>query len=265
MHSEALEQLRVSSPPNSLQLPVWDLPSFHSLRPEVLFSVVAQIDALLFTLRGVRLECDVCAAPGVESFNLFKGWTRGRSLSTVCGLYWADMSLMPTTVAVAKSHHACGAFVVDARGEADVPATIDGVSWLEVLKGASLVVFEIPGGLSVFFAAFAYIGKFKSKRRPERLFKIAPVPRVDGLAHQLGVVPVSLTRSSPLAAASAPSSELDSCAATPRLVVPLSQPSPTPPSRSIWDLDVFRAWARHYPDKEVMELALQAVDGGVDP
>jgi hypothetical protein len=79
----------------------------------------------------------------------------------------------------------------------------------------------------------------------------------------LGVVPLSMTRVSPNVGLSAPDPSLDSEPCDGRQTSQEDIPMPIPPSR--WSVDLFRVWARQYPDNQVGNIASEAVGEGLDP
>jgi hypothetical protein len=219
----------------------------------------------MYSLLGLRLERDVLATPGMVSFNIFRGCSLS-SLSTFIGLYWGDIGLMPEAVAVAKSHHACGAFVVPSS-KSSGPLTGIGPSqkhWWDVLHQQPLLELTVPGGLTIVVAGFNYLGKLKSKRRPERWLQIDHVERLESAPFRLGAVPASFTRHSPLASSNAPSPADDTCPATPPQSVPAGTRIPVSPA-SRWNQPLMAQWAEGYPDLRIKGIALEAVGPGVDP
>ena len=79
----------------------------------------------------------------------------------------------------------------------------------------------------------------------------------------LGVVPLSMTRVSPNIGLSAPDPSLDSEPCDGKQTSQEDIPMPIPPSR--WSVDLFRVWARQYPDNQVGNIASEAVGEGLNP
>lgn len=182
-------------------------------RALVPFSVVAQIDSLLWLCLGVRLERDVLHRPGEPSCCTFTGIKSWESCSMFCGYYHTAPPLLPAAVAMLSAQHGCGLFILPPKEM--WPAVTGPISkgkmgpWASALfdVGRLMLRFDLADGFSAVFVNFDWAGRFKAKRRQEKSFSIRPVDRIDSVPPDellLGVVPLSLTRSSPLAANLAP-------------------------------------------------------------
>lgn len=239
-------------------------------RPVLPFSVVAQMDALVFSLLGVRLERDVLASPGDASFFRFGGWKRWESLSSFCGFYMGALEAMPRVVALMISHLACGLVVVPPLGSAPLPQLVlpkgRRCTWVEWLDGCDtkLLEFGLPGGMRAIFVSAGSSWKFKKKRRSEKLFKVEVVDLLDAQPNPVvGVTPVSLTRSSPEPALGTPLPSQDTCPDDgPLSELPDVRP-PDPPHK--WDVPLFRSWSLDFPDPVVRRIAVESVGRGLDP
>ena len=194
------------------------------------------------------------------SFSLFRGVRKFESCGSFCGFYWADEALMAEAVAVALSHNACGVFVVppvDLGGlvGSAVQSKDKVVSpWRMKLMSASHILrMDVPGGITVVFASFNFLGKVKAVR-PENVIQIIEAPHLSCPDGRVGCVPVQFTRASPLALAT-------------RNEFPLASLEPGwagPPAPTTWVVDVFSSWACSYPDTAVREIACAAVGDGFD-
>lgn len=234
------------------------------------FSVLAQINSLLYSCLGVVLERDVLAGESDCSYNKYRGWGDRESLSSFVGLYWAPPSLLPGAVAALMSHLACGLVVLPAPELCckSVIAPRNGVEkpWLEVLDEPCFLRlrFGLPRGQRAVFVSFNSTWKMKAKRRPEKFFQVERVPQLESAGpHLLGVLPVSPSRSSPDMASFAPSAEMDSESCCGKQTEEPDLVMPSPPGR--WIRGVVESWSATFPDRVVAKMARQAVGDGLDP
>lgn len=274
-HASSRTALVDDMPPSRIRLPCFRADAAaltKGPRTILSFSVLAQMNTILYAFLGVVLERDVLALTSDVSYNVFKGWKKRESLASFVGLYWGRPQQLPSVVAMMRSHLACG-LVILPPGYAGKPGTVfvtpsapEGVSWLDfVFRPDYLKLsFELPGGCSAVFLSFHSTWKFKSKRRPEKDFVVCEVSRLEGdNGNVLGVVPNLLTRASPCFASGKPSSTQDSA---PCVGPQTGEPDVTLPSpESCWNVETVRAWAASYPDAEVARIASEAVGEGLDP
>ena len=206
----------------------WVLPSFLLPRPKIPLSAIAQIDGLLHSCLGVRIERDVCALSSEDAFCDVFGRDDLLATSTFVGLYVCNFDLLAETVNVVATNNSCGLFVVPTwpdHGSLIVSnKDTSPSSWFRVLKAAARIEFQLspsfwkpgskPAGNSPILALFVSFGcaiPFKSKPRPETSFSLLPVKLPVALAGgKLGVLPFIPTRASPLADSLAPSRSTDS-------------------------------------------------------
>ena len=102
---------------------------------------------------------------------------------------------------------------------------------------------------------FGFIGRLKTKRRPEKEFRVEIIPELLTPTCKIPTVPYLLARVSPLAEELAPTMNDD--------VLPDDGPIRTKDSRqlprqkpSLWNLPVVKRFAHRYPYTEVALLAL---------
>ena len=70
------------------------------------FSIVAQVDGILHSIVGVRIDRDVLAPSAAGSVCLFFGRALVEPMAAFCGIYFGESG------AVADAQHVMGAFVV---------------------------------------------------------------------------------------------------------------------------------------------------------
>jgi hypothetical protein len=264
-----------------IRLPCWSVAGGKRGGPRLHLSFVAQMDGLIYSLFGVRVERDVFAPSLALSFCQVWGAPDWVSWSSFVGLFYAAPEAVESVVATAMSHQACGLFIVPvwpSHGREIVPASkvLKGGTWFSCLREHALLEFAISGpvctggevpayGLRGFFSAFNYAGRFKSKRRQERLLVVSglPFPADDG-GSMLGVCPFVPTRISPLVSTDMLlPAVLDTCDGTPPLPISTLL-SPLPPPPAYWKVPIFEQWASKFPCKRIAQLAVQAVSGGMD-
>lgn len=237
------------------------------------FSIISQIDGLAYSLAGVRIERDVLAASGSVSYSPNYGMLQFECCSSFFGLYFTAPSLIPEVVLSAAMCRACGVFIVPIRPGA-APFDDKGRSWFDLLMAHSLLTFPLSSGTAGFgatygvqavLASFDFVGRLKSKRRPERRFPVSPIPRLDVAPFQVGVLPVVITRVSPEEACYTPSSSADRVAASAPLPAAMVSDIPPSPRRSPWSVSAIQGWLSDYPCPRVKELALHVAAGDLDP
>ncbi len=246
-------------------------------------SVVAQIDGLCWVCLGIRVERDVCALSGGDSYCKFFGQVPvGRvqaSWSTFVGLFHTSPTLLPLVVSTAAADHAVAVVVSPVwpgrspllpMGKKGKDGARRKIGWFDALMRRALLVVDLPRdafvggsgdmvssscGWVAVVADFGYIGKFKSKRRPEKRLAVGVLPRLRR-SPAVGCLPTIPTRVSPLALGSMPSS-----------VAPArwTGKSAVPGGASRWDPDVVSAWQDGYPCAATAGLAVAVSTTGVDP
>ena len=149
----------------------------------------------------------MCAQSLQESVCDFFGRPAWVSCSSFTGLYMpgVDDDDIADAVSMVRAHRALGVFVVPRRPSCE---------WYKVLTEACLVRFDLPAGAlsrgtlvnvgsgvnaTSFVANFGWIGRFKSKRRPEKVFQLQVVPMLRNPPFRIGTIPRLLTRPSPMA------------------------------------------------------------------
>jgi len=230
------------------------LPATTLARHAIQFSVISQLDSLLFSLLAVRLERDVLAQPGEISFNKLRGLKPFESCSSFVGLYWSHPLNMAAAVDMVSCHHGCGLFIFEKDQCAPSSAR-----WA---LATVLLEFVLPRGMVAVMAAFDYKGKFKSKRRPERHFRLRSIDRVDSKPDRvLSDVPLQMSRASPLSSRPLASSD---CSADQGPLSPALENTLLTFPRSNWAPPVFSRWAAGFPDETIKSIAVNAVTHGVD-
>ena len=253
------------------------------------FSLVAQMDGIMYSILGIRIERDVLAPSAADSVCPFFGRASVEPLTAFCGFYFGDPEAVAHAVAQCVQQHAVGTFVVPIVSRCSVMVGKQrSTPWMEYLMTKAKLVFVLPraaltpraswirehGPLDVaeayqvVVASFGCARIFKSKRRPERDFVLETVAGAYAGRRTLGTLPWLQTRVSPMAGELGPTGAADTMAdSRDRLYDGPFDPGivnrPSAPPR--WDVRLMSAWSVNYPHPRVRELALQAVDGGVDP
>lgn len=250
-------------------------------------SIIWQVDALLSSRRGPRIERDFCASSAADSFTIFEPLALYDDLASFNGLFMHNFNLMPAVIAAAASHKAFGVFVVPvlpgcgprlqrrAKSKAKLrpPAP-----WFDFLLSHSLLHFELPRaafsgpgaqlgrscGVLAVFAQFGVNGPIKaaSGACKEKSFVLHCIPSWPP-SRRLQAVAQMWPRCSPLADAVAPSRADDDSPAVPLLSVPPLSPPMVPPA-SPWCASVVES-AADYPFPRVFKLALEVTRGVLDP
>lgn len=146
-----------------MTLPVWRVDTEKARSWSLEFSLVSQMDGLMFKLFGLRIERDVFAASASQSCCKFFGCNERRPWSTFTGtcpflagwwfndatfvgIFQRGLESMPQVIATAASHHACGLFVVPCwkgtkpllqKGKVAVP-------WVEFVEANAMLTFHLP-------------------------------------------------------------------------------------------------------------------------
>ena len=183
------------------------------------------------------------------------------SWSACFGLFYPVFECMDSVVAAAYSHSACGLFIYprdticDGHRLLKVSSGIgpDNISWYELLEKHTLLWFSIfkdsictQQEVSPFigcFAAFNFMGKLKSKRRPEKHFDIRPMslPMFSSIS-KISLLPFCPTRSSPLVGhvsdkAPLPNNDIIAPSAPPLSISNILPSSPKTPN--MWNVALF--------------------------
>jgi hypothetical protein len=239
---------------------------------------MAQMDGLIYSLLGVRLENDVFAPDAASAYCLRWGNSKFTAWSTFVGIFYPAFASLDTLVAAAASQRCCGLFVVPvwpSDGSKIRIGSAKECSWWQLLAKHAMLTFNIPKprwvdaagrpalpcafGVRAMFCNFSSCTKFKSKRRPEKIFSIAdvglPVDKGDG---KLGITPFCPSRVSPLAHLRVPKATDDKAIATPSYPM---FPGEVPVAPNVWNLGFFAEAASHYPFSDVAALATRAVNG----
>ena len=275
-----------------IQLPVYDWdPIFLKPPPRrrIPFSVIAQCDGLMYSLLGVRVERDVLAPDSTSSYTESWGVPQYTCLSSCVGMYYTEFNHLPTVVAMAMSHRALGLFIVPEwpshgrlirkDGKASTPRP-----WRQHLKENTFLTFRLPGpsmgfpyGLSAVVVGFRYCGQLKKLRRPEKCLEVGILSfPADVASPKLGVIPLVVTRVSPLVEDRWPSAQVPVPEDHPAAVVrkqdtavatdpfPMSELIPdTPPVPKGIDTTEFARCAAAYPFEDIALLATEVVGDGL--
>ena len=274
----------------TFRIPCFDLPAPRP-RAAIDFSIVEQIDGLLYALFGARLERDVLAPSDAEAVCDLRGLRPWECLAVDIGWYHGCRQQIEEVVAVAASHRACGVFVVPAREHAAAVqrATMFDyrsrkrkrtvIAWWEFLAKATRFTFTLPPDaftppascpMTAVLADFGRGGFLVAKQK--RMDEIRrgflplacqhqPCPR-----HRLGIVPLLYPCVSPLADVLCPAAATDIApAASPFPPLPAHERRSFPPITSRWKADLFEHETAEYPDQRARTLALQVMRGTLDP
>ena len=123
----------------------WILPSFPSSRPSIPLSAIAQMDGLLHSCLGVRIERDVCASSLEQAFCGVFGRSALLAASTYVGLYVCQFDMLAATVNVVATNNGCGLFIVptwpDHGPQISTTKNSRPLSWFRTLKAHARVEF----------------------------------------------------------------------------------------------------------------------------
>jgi hypothetical protein len=248
-------------------------------RPKLHFSVIAQIDAIVYKEMKARLERDVLATSADVAVTRFWGHpSPGVPLGAVDGLYWGPVDTMHDVVAAVASQHGRGVFILSLaaieRSRNVIIGNIFGakvgggvtrrVPWFEFLKSYSRLTFTLKDrpDLVAVYASFHHAITPRPPPRKTSAFVIAVIPRF-GHARHLGAVPDVVARATnPLPderelVDEGPDREPDFEQAD---LPPVPAVAP-----SQWNVPEFVAWARSLPDSTIRQLAIDVVSMRLDP
>ena len=142
-------------------LPMYDLPGSMEIKLpwSVHFSIVSQIDGLIFSVLGGRVEWDVLATSRSSAVCDVFGREPYMSCSSALGWYLCDFSQIHLMVAMVASHRGCGVFVVPTRPtegamfefSPSFAKTRGGVKrpdmwWYDYLMSKAVMVFTLGSG-----------------------------------------------------------------------------------------------------------------------
>ena len=277
------------------------LPSFEVLAEvgvrqdfAVDFSVVSQIDGLIFAVMGARIEWDVLAPSLDTAVCQVFGRRPFESCSSRLGWYACDFAAMPFVIAMVASHRGSGVFVVPVRpgsrpffefSSKFTKSAVGPMSWFDYLMSKQVMVFDLgrgallrggvrqsfPFGVQVVVARFGIKGaQWKSAMRQERRHKVEVVPlgpgglMMDGSQRtHLAVRPHLLPRVSPLAESRRPTVAADVVEGSPPFEVDPAA-SPLPRLGSNYDLDALLELTSDFPDEEVRGFGMAVAGPGLD-
>ena len=248
------------------------------------FSLVAQMDALIFSLFRRRLEFDAVALDVDHSYTRFFG-KLASPLSTVCSVFHGSCSVMPELIKRAQIERSAGLFICRSAPDAG-PRSFDGHTWYELLVAKAQLHFEFQGPscrsssptVGPLFTPFVPVRAFlvsfdpsnalkrKSAKRKEKKFTLAAccLPVSDG---KIEMLPLQLARVSPLApprGSRVHGAPAGSAAPSPSL--PMYYNFEQPSTINKWNKQLFERMAEFYPLKSVADIAREAVsDAGFNP
>lgn len=240
-------------------------------------------------LRG-RVERDLFASSFEESYTPRYGLPPyTSSLSTVFGLYYPAAGAIGDVIMIAAAQQAAGLFILP---QTEVPGRVFSfqnaeASYWSQLRRWGLLTFRLPQRCLVssttgallpddqqpldplmgIFASFNFAGRFKSKRRPEREFRLERLPQVWDSRPKIEVTPFCHTRASPLTVNNsgfeASFRRYDLQAASPAWSsCSLLEPAPPPPA--LYRVPMFTDIAAQYPCAVVARLAIETITSGVN-
>jgi hypothetical protein len=164
-------------------LPQWHFPSELPPPPATDFSIISQVDGLIFKCQGLRVERDMRAVQAKSAFCDHIGMERYESTGSFVGWYHADPLLhMPGIVATVASHQGIGVFIVPAEPAPQSTGIRlceggDVVDWLRLVQSKAIMTFTLPAaafspptgvGMQAVFAQFGENGDFKAAPRKEK-------------------------------------------------------------------------------------------------
>ena len=241
------------------------------------FSIISQIDGILYSLLGLRVERDALATSAEESMCLFFGLPPAVPWSAFTSVFFEDFSekAIAAMIAHAKEDRVLSVFIL--------PVVQDAPWFKELMLGGYCVVrmkFFIPescvsvlhsgasqvppNGLVALVLDFGYVGRVKRKLRPEKVFWLRSIEKLNKPPLTVGTIPTLMTRSSPLANSMAPKAGQDTAPDEGPGSPPAGCCAPTQ-VESKWNRAVFRDYAEGFPHSVVSSLALQATHEGVNP
>ena len=241
------------------------------------FSLVSQMDGLLYALLGVRIERDAFATDSRSSLCRFYGCESFMAWSAYTMIFVPrfDNAIISSMLDKAAAQNAVGVFVLPVWTEQPWYARL-----LDTKTCIRRLVFKLPRecfkmvgseapivlgyGVMAYVLDFGFIGRLKTRSRPEREFQLKLVPELYTDEGKVPTVPFLLARDSHLAKDLDPTMEDD--VLHDAGVFREEDDSAIPEQRpSRWNLPVVRKFAGGYPHGHVAQLALQVADKGVNP
>ena len=258
----------------------------RAMEPSVWFldySLVLQMDAIVFTIFTRRLEHDASASTDAVAYTSSFG-TLMSPLSTVCSIFTGPCSSMAATIRRAQAERATGLFICKVAPDSG-PREFEGATWFEFISSKALLHFEFHGPqcrslsptkgdlfcplvpVRAYLVSFGPAGTLrrKSANRKEKKFSLDAFtcPLSDG---KVGALPIQLARVSPLApqrGSTAHGAPPDAAPPARTLEVFSGFPKPTFPTK--WNRELFSKLASFYPIKEVAVIATEAIsEAGFD-
>ena len=239
------------------------------------FSVVSQMDGLMKSLLGLRVERDVHARTRAESCCIHFGSENWMSWSSFTGIYCPGCrdTDIRRTITKATAEHAVGVFVVP-----QAPFKI----WYQDLTAKAMLTFHIPvyevsagiAGLAcvqkstndfvAVVANFEWFGRLKTKRRKERVFRLEAIRELDALgAKKVPAIPYLISRTSPLATDTiTAANDTLKCGGKFIMAEGVQPPKLAP---LFWVPGALQNAAKGFPFPEVLDLAVQGTSGGINP
>jgi hypothetical protein len=179
-------------------------------RPGLHFSLIAQMDAILYKEAKMRPERDVFAQSADDACTVFWGPpASGVPLGAVDGLFWGPVSVMAESVAAVASQHGRGLFIISLKDAAREDAPLIGQvfnakvgsgtsrrePWLAFLRKHQRISFEFEGrpDLQGIYASFHHAVTPRAPPRKTSEFILQVVPNF-GKARKLGAVADVLAR-----------------------------------------------------------------------
>ena len=239
-------------------------------------SIVAQMDALIFSVFRRRLEFDATATEASSSYTSLFG-KMVSPLSTVCAIFSAHAADMPNLLRRAIKEKATGLFICKEAPDSG-PREFEGRTWFDFLNVHAALRFEFRGEfcrdvspsegrffcplhtIRALFISFNTATALvrKSVKRKEKKFglEVCKIPLSDG---KVGMLPLHLARISPLAPqrGSAPHGAAQD-SAPPSKPETLFEGFPEPKPAKGYNLPLLRSIAAFYPLTDVADIALEA-------
>ena len=239
------------------------------------FSVVWQLDGLIYALKRARLERDACAPSRRASYCEFFG--RGLSpLSTACSLFFPALEDVPRVLSTAMAERARGLFIMPTAPFFG-PAMFDGRTAYDFLACKSVLSFSLEGqccrrespssgeSFAPLIQLRAFLVFFGTKNlafrtipgRREKLFSVSAITMPVCLSTTIRDYPFCPDRTSHVAGARRRPDKADAApAGPPHSSGPCYEPLPR---SAIWDATRFNLIAGSYPFKDVADIASEAI------
>ena len=239
-------------------------------------SIVAQMDALIFSVFRRRLEFDATATEASSSYTSLFG-KMVSPLSTVCAIFSARATDMPDLLRRAIKEKATGLFICKEAPDSG-PREFEGRTWFDYLNAHAALRFEFRGefcrdvspsegrffsplhtirALFISFNTASALVRKSAKRREKKFgLEVCKIPLSDG---KVGMLPLHLARISPLAPqrGSAPhGAARDS--APPSNPESLFEGFPEPQPVKGYNLPLLKCIAAFYPLSDVADIAIEA-------